>query len=361
MLKKTKPGALCISTINAVIALCILFYGHPVKAAQECRFNNGKGGSTTLVNGSYNEIRLPTPTSGQSHMIAQFNTSLTPTIVGRCGIGDDGEDMWAKTSPDITGNGLYNFASFLTNIPGIEYQVRINTTSGIGNMFAQNTQGFQIISYNDGHEDNWDNKTFQAAIYIYLKESFKGNPNKITHLKPQPGLLGWVSLGEPTDSNNQPYAFYVTEDTFSIPLVLPTCSVMALGDGGTNVEMGDYFISDFKNSNTTKDVPFSIDVSNCTSVAKFTTKMTTLNTTGSGADLLGNSLTANAAAGIGVKILYNKTTQLIPNNANSNYVVSDETIPGSKNFNFIARMERDGNPLVVGQFKATAVFNMTYD
>ncbi|EOI1392072.1 fimbrial protein [Klebsiella oxytoca] len=361
MLKKTKPGTLCISTLTTGIALCILFCSQPAQAAIECRFNSGKGGSTTLVNGSYKEIRLPTPTSGQSHMIAQFDTKLTPTITGDCSAGNDGEDLWAKTSPNITGQGLYNFASFLTNIPGIEYQVRINTTTDSGNMFAQNTQDFQIISYNDGYEDNWDEKTFKATIYVYLKESFNGNPQKLTYLKPQAGLLGWASLGVPSDSNNQPYAFYVTEDTFSIPLVLPTCSVMALGDGGTNVAMGDYFISDLKNGNTTKDVPFNIDVSDCTSVAKFTTKMTTLKTTGSGADLLGNTLNTNAATGIGVKILYNKTTQLIPNNANSNYVVSDNTIPGSKTFNFIARMERDGNPLVVGQFKATAVFNMTYD
>ena len=82
MLKKTKPGTLCISTLTTVIALCILFCSQPAQAAIECRFNSGKGGSTTLVNGSYKEIRLPTPTSGQSHMIAQFDTKLTPTITG---------------------------------------------------------------------------------------------------------------------------------------------------------------------------------------------------------------------------------------------------------------------------------------
>lgn len=362
MMEKQKPGAVCISALSATIALCALFYGHPASAAQECRFNNGKGGNTTLVNGNYsNTIRLPNPKTGQTQLIAQFSATLTPTITGDCSMGNDGEDLWAKTLPTLTGDGLYNEASFLTNIPGIEYRVRIETTTAIGSRFPVSSSNYQIISYNDGHEEQWDGKTFRANIDIFLKESFKGNPNKVAYLKPQAGLLGWMSLGTPTDSNNQPYAFYITEDTFSIPLILPTCNVMVLGSGGTNIVMGDYFISDFKNNKATKDVPFSLDISNCTSVAKFTTKMTTTKITGGTKNLLGNNLTSNAAAGIGVKILYDKTTQLIPNNANSSYVVSDNTIPDSKSLDFIARMESDGNTLITGQFKATAVFTTTYD
>jgi type 1 fimbria pilin len=362
MMKKQKSGSICLSAAGAAIALCALFYGPHASAAIECRFNSGYGGSTTLINGNYSgTLRLPAPRSGQSVLLAQFQTTLTPTVKGDCSLGNDGEDLWAKTATGLIGNGLYDFASFQTNIPGIEYQVRIETTTGIGNMFAQNTNAYKIISYNDGYESNWDGVAFRATITLYLKESFQGNPGKVAYLRPKAGLLGWASLGDPSDSNNQPYAFNVTEDTFAIPIVLPTCSVIALGNGGTNIAMGDYFISDFKNNNVTKDVPFSLNVSDCTSVAKFTTKMTTTKTTGGTKNLLGNSLTANAAAGIGVKILYNQNTQLIPNNTNSSYVVSDSTIPGSKSLDFIARMESDGNTLVTGAYKATAVFTMTYD
>lgn len=362
MIKKYKPGAACISTLSTIVALCVLLYGQPAWAAQECRFNNGKGGSTTLVNGNYSDtIRLPAPKNGQTHMIAQFQTTLTPSIKGDCSMGNDGEDMWAKTSPNVAGNGLYGNASFLTNIPGIEYEVRIETTAGSGSSFAQNTGDYKIISYNDGHEDNWDGKTFRASIYIYLKETFKGNPSKLAYLKPQAGLLGWVSLGTPADSNNQPYAFYVDETTFSIPLVLPTCSIMALGSGGTNIAMGEYFLSDFKNSNVGKDVPFSLQVSDCTSVAKFTTKMTSTKTTGGTTKLLGNTLGSNAAAGVGVKILHDQTIQLIPNDTNSTYILSDDNIPDSRTIDFIARLEKDGNTITAGEFKATAVFTTTYD
>jgi type 1 fimbria pilin len=362
MMKKQKPGALCLSSVGAAITLCALLYAQPARAAVECRFNSGYGGSTTLINGNYSgTLRLPTPRSGQSVLLAQFQTTLTPTVTGRCSVGNDGEDLWAKTATGLIGDGLYSFASFQTNIPGIEYQVRIETTTGTGNMFAQNTDAYKIISYNDGYESNWDGIAFRATIELYLKETFQGNPNKVAYLRPKAGLLGWASLGTPTDSNNQPYAFNITEDTFAIPIVLPTCSVIALGGGGTNIAMGDYFVSDFKNNNVTKDVPFSLNVSDCTSVATFTTKMTTTKVTGGTKNLLGNSLTSNAASGIGVKILYNQNTQLIPNNANSSYVVSDSAIPESKSLNFIARMESDGNSLATGAFKATAVFTMTYD
>lgn len=359
MMKMQKLGAVCPS---AAIALCAVLYVQSASAAIECRFNNGKGGSTTLVNGNYSgTMKFPTPKSGESYWLASFQTTLTPTVKGNCSLGNDGENLWAKTATDLIGNGLFTRASFKTNIPGVEYQAQIETTAGIGNTFAQNTGDYQVIVSNDGRESDWDGYAFRVTIMVYLKDSFQGNPNKETYLRPKAGLLGWASLGKHGDSNNQPYAFYITENTFAIPIVQPTCSVIALGNGGTNIAMGDYFISDFKNNYVNKDVPFSLKVSDCSSVAKFTTKMTTTKITGGTKNLLGNSLTANAAAGMGVKILYNKNIQLIPNNANSSYVVSDSTIPGSKSLNFIARMESDGNSLVSGAYKATAVFNMTYD
>ncbi|HCR1861242.1 TPA: fimbrial protein [Enterobacter hormaechei subsp. steigerwaltii] len=200
---------------------------------------------------------------------------------------------------------------------------------------------------------------FKARIELTVNDDYHGNPTKETTIHPKAGTLGSMSLGDHTASNNKPWKFIVNEASFQIPVILPTCDVMMLSNGSNTVDMGDYYISDIKN-NKVRDIPFAINVSNCTSVAKFTTKMTSTKLTGS-ENLLGNTLTSNAASGMGVKIFHDGDQQLIPNNDNSTYVYNDNSIPGSTNINLTARLVADGNAFKAGQFKATSVFSMTYD
>lgn len=102
-----------------------------------------------------------------------------------------------------------------------------------------------------------------------------------------------MSIGDPNDSNNQPWTFMVNESSFQIPIVLPTCNIAMLSDGTNDVDTGEYYVSDIKN-NRIKDVPFSIRLDNCTSVANVTTKLTTTKLTGTNNDLLGNTLSSGA-------------------------------------------------------------------
>ncbi|XRP71472.1 fimbrial protein [Enterobacter hormaechei] len=113
-------------------------------------------------------------------------------------------------------------------------------------------------------------------------------------------------------------------------------------------------------SNRVKDIPFSISLSNCTSVANITTKLTTSKLTGKNNDLLGNTL-SSGAEGAGVKIMYNGTSQLLPNNPDSSYVITDYQTPESKQINYVAQLVANGSTVKPGSFKATGVFTLSYD
>ncbi|MBS3050066.1 fimbrial protein [Enterobacter mori] len=228
----------------------------------------------------------------------------------------------------------------------------------MGGNFSTNTSGWNLVSHS-GNADPWDGKWINTTIHIFVDDDYKGNPNKETVIKPKAGTLGKMTIGNPADSNNQPWTFMVDENSFQIPIVLPTCDMAMLSDGTNNVDLGDYFVSDIKN-NRVKDVPFSISLDNCTSVASFTTKLTTTTLTGTNNDLLGNTL-SSAAEGAGVRIMYNGTSQLIPNNPNSSYVITDYSIPGSMQINYVAQLVTNGNTVKPGAFKATGVFTLSYD
>lgn len=330
--------------------------------AVECRFADGYGGTTTLANSAYSgeTVRIPDPNAGWYVTIARFEVGLSPELAAYCSLGNDGEDLWAKTDTSVYAGTIYQNAAFETNIPGVVYTVSINTTpGGSGAFFSGNTSDYKIVSHNDGAEGNWDRQKFTAHIEVGISDSFRGNPNKETVIRPKAGTLGYMSLGDHNDSNNKPWKFMVNESSFQIPIVLPTCDIMALSDGGNTVDMGDYYISDIKN-NKSRDIPFTINVSGCTSVVKFSTKMTSTTITGS-ENLLGNTLGSSEASGMGVKILYDGNQQLVPNNTNSTYIYNDASVPGSTNINLIARLVADGKTLKAGQFKATSIFVMSYD
>lgn len=328
--------------------------------AGECQMNNGKGGTTTLINSEYSggTVRLPPPGNYASTL---FNVNLTPGIQAKCGAGDDGFNLVSQTNPTLLMGSSYGRAMFETNIPGIYYSVRVHTAEsdgGMGGYFAMNTTGWTTVA-SSGKSDPWDEKWINTSVQIYIDEGYRGNPNKETSIRPKPGTLGKMGIGNPNDSDNQPWTFVVNEDSFQIPIVLPTCDMAMLSDGTNNVNLGEYYVSDIKN-NRVKDIPFSISLSNCTGVANITTKLTTSKLTGKNNDLLGNTL-SSGAEGAGVRIMYNGTSQLLPNNPDSSYVITDYQTPESKQINYVAQLVANGNTVKPGSFKATGVFTLSYD
>lgn len=328
-------------------------------AAVECRFNDGYGGTTTLTNSSYTggAVRIPPP-GGGVYTIATFSTELTPALRGECSVGDDGESLWAITDTSVYAGTLYQHAIYKTNIPGVVYTVRIQTTDGYGGYFYDNTTSYANVGRDDGVEGNWNNKKFIATIVVSVNNDFHGNPTDETTIHPQTGTLGKMSLGYNTDSNNKPWTFAVNESSFSIPVTLPTCDIAALSTGENTVDMGEYYLSEIKSNNARK-VPFTISASNCTSVASIITKVTSTTLTGNGL-LLGNTISGEAS-GMGVKIFGNDGLALVPNNTTSTYTQTDTSIPGTINLNFTAQMVPDGGIFKAGEFKATSIFTLSYE
>lgn len=332
--------------------------------AKECRMNDGKGGTTTLVNPEYTggAVRLPQPISYTTMVTnSSFNVNLTPGVQAVCTPGQNGDSLMSQTNPQLLKGSFGGNALFETNIPGIYYTVNVRTAEGgnsTGGFFSTNTTGWVNLTGGMPTE-NWDGKWIRTSVYFVIGPEFQGNPKKETVIKPKAGTLGKMSIGEQWDSDNQPYTFMVTEDSFQIPIILPTCDIAMLSDGTDTVNLGDYFVSDIKNNNV-KDVPFSIHLNSCTSTTKFTTKLTTTKLTGTGNDLLGNTLTSGAE-GAGVRIIYNGSSQLIPNNANSSYIMTDTTVPGSTQINYVAQLVANGSTVKPGAFKATGVFTLSYD
>lgn len=344
------------------ILLTAVLLQHGTVWAGECRFNSGSGGTTLLTNSTYSggPVRIPSPGGGY-YFIASFIVNLSPTVTGECGPGNDGMDLWSITDTSVYAGTEYQHASYLTNIPGVIYTVRIQTNEGgdsTGGYFYGNTSDYKVSAH-QAITDNWDKRNFVALIELRVNGDFQGNLNKVTEIHPKAGTLGSMSLGVHTDSNNHAYKFTVDESSFRIPVVMPTCDILMLSNGTNTLDLGDYYISDIKN-NATRDIPFSLALNECTSTVRFTTKLTSTKVTGS-ENLLGNTLTSNAAAGMGVKILHHDVVQLIPNNPDSTYIFYDFSAPGSTNFNLIARLVADGNAFKAGQFKATGVFNVTYE
>jgi len=350
------------NSLTPGLATLLLILSQTCWGAQECRFNDGYGGTTTLINAEYSggPIRLPPP--GNIYTLisgGSFDVSLTPGIQAKCSMGNDGTAMMSLTYPELLVGRFDYEGIFATNIPGIGYSLRVQTIesgSGSGGYFSSVTAWQNLGAF---PTNLWDNKWINVSVSLFLGPDYKGNPNKITTLMPKAGALGQMGLGDPNDSNNRPWTFMVNENSFKIPIVLPTCNIAMLMNGRDTLDLGDYFVSDIKN-NHVKDVPFSINLNDCTSVGQFTTKLTTTKLAGTKNDLLGNTL-SSGAKGAGVRIMYNGNSQLIPNNANSSYIMTDSSIPHSTQINYVAQLVADGNTVTPGAFQATGVFTLSYD
>lgn len=365
---KIKP----LLTLSFLFLLSIPITGW---SAIECRFGNGSGGTSVLVNGgSSNNIRWAYSqgpgnySSDQSmNLLATVNLSLSPSLTSNCSTGNDGEVLKEKadtTSPVSASPLDENAVLYPTNISGIYFNVKIYSSAGGG--FFKNTgttnDGWETLEA-DHNDERWRGKSWSALIKIYQDNSrFYGNKNKLTTLTPGGSFtLGQMAIGDRTDSNNKPWTFTISPTSFQIPIIATTCQATALaGAGGANnIDLGEYMLSDFNASPKTKT--FNVELTGCNNLFGIDVKITSNKTTGSDNSLLGNTLTTNAAAGVGVKLYAGSWTQLVPNvTSYTQYSFDTGSGVAASALQFQAQLVKDGNTMKAGEFKAATTITMNY-
>ncbi len=344
-------------------------------AATECQFADGYGGTTTLVNGTFDAgIRWYPKSNNDSVLLASFDTDLSPGLVSHCSAGSDGRQLAYNDSASV-GNklgrgpqpegGMGNY--YYTNVKGIYFSVKIYSSAG-GGYFGDGNRS-DAAGWTDlvNPSDNiWEGKTWKAHINIWQDTNEfmmnGGNINNATYISPRSAFtLGLMTIGDPSDSDNKPWTFNVTPTSFQIPIIPSTCEYAQLDSGNNTINMGDYMLSDFNASPVSH--PFRVQLLGCNNVYAIKYKMTASKLTGPDNNLLGNMLN-NGAEGIGVKILVERNwgPEQINPNEESDIILSPNTDPGSSYglLNFRAQLVKDGNPLKVGNFTGMTTFQITY-
>ncbi|EAM2912433.1 hypothetical protein CC515_17330 [Salmonella enterica subsp. enterica serovar Austin] len=352
----------------------LVLYGQ-AWAAQECRFGNGGGGTTYLVNGSYPQgIRWAANGGGQMltmRELATFELNLSPTLTSECSMGNDGRQLGEHSTdvpytytrgrgPQIDGE-MGNY--YTTNIEGVVFSVKIYSSAG-GGYFGGggdvDSKGWSTLV--NPSDTIWDGKTWKARITIW-QDSYdfvdsKGNQKNYTTITPLTTFsLGEMTLGDPSDSNNKPWTFMVTPTTFQVPIVTSTCQTAQL-DEGNNIDLGEYMMSDFNASPRTTN--FRVQILGCDNVWAVDVKLLANKTTGSQNELLGNTL-QGGAEGVGVQLYADNSTPLPPNGLAFTRL-STTTAPGSSFglMNFSAQLVKDGKAMKAGEFKGIATLNLSY-
>ncbi|WP_185064435.1 fimbrial protein [Kluyvera ascorbata] len=304
--------------------------------------------------------------SSDEVLLATVELTLSPSLQSTCSMGNDGEVL--KEKPDdayVRAASAYddNANWYYTNIPGIYFTAKIYSDAGGGFFKSSNSSsddGWVVVEA-DHNDERWKNKTWKALIHIYqYNYEFSGNTSGITTLTPKTSFsLGQMAIGDRTDSNNKPWTFNVTPTSFQIPIITTTCQAAALNDGSTNIDLGDYMLADFNQSTRSQDV--YVQLKGCNNLFGADVKITSNKTTGSSNDLLGNTLTSNAASGVGVKLMAWTYTQLIPNSSTeTRYSFNTGSNTTADILSFNAQLVKDGNPMKAGDFKAAATVSITY-
>lgn len=355
---------------NKVLITALLLVAVPFSYATECHMGirGTEGGSSNLTISSYsNSIRWARsngPQSNtQSHLLATAEMDLDPWLESQCDAGNDGEQLIAKTNS----SGLYSSlgitdytATYKTNIPGVAFSVKIYSDAG-GGYFPW--EHMEWTTLDSGGNERWAGKRWKAHIEIYQFDyDFAGNPDGITYLTPSGSYpLGQMGIGNPSDSDNKPWTFTVTPSSFRIPIIATTCQTAQLNTGGTNIDLGEYMISDFNAS--PRSTSFMVQLLGCNNVFGVDFKMNAQNVTGTDSSLLGNTLTgADAAQGVGVKLIATlRGQQVIPNNfAYTFYNIDTGSGVGIGALMFDAQLVKNGATLKAGNFKGQATFTMSY-
>ncbi len=217
--------------IYFLLATLLIMVG-PAQAAIECRFDNGGGGTTTLVNGtSSNNIRW-SQSSGPGYsndevLLATVNLTLSPSLQSTCSLGNDGEVLKEKADTSyVRGGSSYDdsAALYYTNIPGIYFTAKIYSDAG-GGFFKETgvtADGWETLEA-DHNDERWKNKTWKALIHIYQSNAeFAGNTSGITTLTPKASFsLGKWRLAIEPIAITSPGHSTLPQPAFRSPLLPP--------------------------------------------------------------------------------------------------------------------------------------------
>lgn len=361
--------------LYTTLALAVYFILQgQANAAQECRFDSGDGGTTTLTGGTALSVHWKPYNGSAIESLVTFRVPLTPNLSSHCSMGNDGTTLFVQRydlAPGYSsGRGPMTDGSmgqfYRTNISGILISVKIRSPAGGGYFGANGSE--QVTGWTTLVEPGgtiWDGQAWEAEITLWQDSmefvNNNGNRNNATYITPAGSFsLGKMAIGDPNDSNNQAWTFNVTPESFQVPIVQSTCQTAQLQDNSNTIDLGEFMLSDFNVSPRTQD--FHIQLLGCNNVWAVDLKAISNKTSGSQNELLGNVLEgANAASGVGVKLLDEWSVPLkINSDIRTLYTRDTGSGVGLGMLNFSAQLIKDGSPLRAGDFKALATFQMTY-
>ncbi|KAE8273036.1 fimbrial protein [Enterobacter sp. C6] len=334
----------------------------------ECHFGSrGEGGTSTIVNTQagvpvyFHPVPQGQFPSDGIEIGGPYEATLSPGLWSACDAGNDGEYMSNITYDAIGG---VDGAMWETNVPGIYYAVRIYSPSGNEGAWFQATFGQWANLSTDASTPKQD---WKAQIKLVQTAGFVGNVNNAAFITPKEAKkIGGMAIGNHTDSDNQPWWFEVTPSTFSIPIASATCQAITANNGTNNVDFGEIMYSTMRDGYYPYK-EFNLEL-NCSNVVAIEYKMSSNKvSSGSQDPLLLNTLTSNAAAGIGVEIIQefhaNPSGGTLPFTNSPDYIFVPLPNAGTSASNalpFLAYLYKDGTPLKAGNFRAVATFTINY-
>ncbi|EEU9596289.1 fimbrial protein [Escherichia albertii] len=352
------------------------------------------GYSTTMFNAGASQIVIKGSSGLQYSNIKlhfQADTAANPgTGVIYCSRAGNGtaitlESHFVRAPYSYDGHQL-----FMTNIAGLYFTMRMynihsyKTTSNadfyIGDMPQQDLSLSWSSCGNTGVYQKLGGIVSDIEIDFYNDATFNpGSSGSISLLSDSSYHYSFRNLS-PGGNLNSHY-IYQTYNLANITLSSPTCTSAILSGNtvtkGDTVALGEYAPKEIIDG--AAGIPFAITLQNCYRASNVEVKLTT-GAPAMSASLLGNSLTADAAAGVGVEITGASNSHfpemvLLPNDDssvykayvdnpdNSNGIIGAGTsgTPASQQLDFIATLKQDNNQQIrAGDFKATAVFSITY-
>lgn len=316
-----------------------------------------------------------------------------------CVVSDQGTANPITAESGFISAGSYGGVDiFKTNITGLYFSLKLRSISSYTlsvnptSFTVQNGVMHNIINITDPdgcHTNTVPSPTpdqylvqgglsFYMEITFYTDQTYTPGSSTITLLKngnyhlrfwnenPGPDIVGYYDN--------------INIDISSVTVAEPTCSTQPVASGssvsGTTVNLGSYSPNDIING--AASIPFAINLAGCKGLHNINVTLTTT-TLANDPTILGNILTSNNAAGVGVEIRgaannYSAEMVMVPNEATSVYndqrdTSSDDNIYGtnengtvqSQTLNFLATLKRDNNQQIKsGNFKANGIFTFDY-
>ncbi|MBB2270936.1 fimbrial protein [Escherichia sp. 94.0001] len=358
----------------------------------------GDGSATATFSTGANQIVIPTSAGLQSSNIrlqlGWMDTNSSGNSLIYCGAGGMGtpltlESHFVDALVSADGHKL-----FKTNVQGLYFRMHMynvssfKTTSSsdiyIGDTPQQTltlTPEHSVCVADLGNYTAVGGLVSKIDIEFYNDGTFNPNTTGSIALLSNKGYHYSVTNAAPGGALTS-HSIYQTFNMGNVTLSSPTCTSAVVSGNtvqGDTVSLGEYNPKDIIDG--VDGIPFGIALKNCYRVTNIEVKMTT-GAPAMSAALLGNSLTAeaNAANGVGVEIKGKSNSHyaevvLHPNDTHSVYKAYVDTadtsngIIGSgtsgtaanQTLNFVATLKQDNNQQIRGgDFKATAVFSITY-